>query len=295
MNKRFSGFLKIYYPQNYIFSHPVTGALIISLFFFGFSALYKPSDFHASGDLNYEATMAIYCLFAGFSIMLYTKVLKFSGWFGGIDKWTLLKELLSILIVLSGTAIAVYLMGFVMEESENRWNLPTFLNSFKNVFSVGIIPFAFFTAANYQYLFSLANKREAHDKTLAGSGNQPAEDLVHISSQLKKEELKFYPSQFLYAESDGNYVVFYLITDKLVKKHIIRNSISSIEKQLSTIPSFLRTHRSFIVNMKKVKSKQGNILGYQLNLGETEFKIPVSRERTKIFNQEFLKYHSFRE
>ena len=69
--------------------------------------------------------------------------------------------------------------------------------------------------------------------------NQPPEELVQISSQLKKEELSFYPGQFLYAESDGNYVVFYLNINEQVKKVIIRNSINNIEQQLSEIPYFL--------------------------------------------------------
>jgi len=36
------------------------------------------------------------------------------------------------------------------------------------------------------------------------------EEKVEIVSRVKKEELIFYPGQLLYAESDGNYVVFYL-------------------------------------------------------------------------------------
>ena len=262
------------------------------MFFFGFSALYKPSDFHASGTLSYEATMAIYCLIAGISIILYIKILKYISWFREIKDWTLIRELLSIFFVLTGTCIIVYVAGFAIEAPENRLNLRTFLNSFKNVFSVGIIPFAFFTAANYQYLFSKGNKQGEPVADIAASGSQIAEDLVQISSQLKKEELKFYPSQFLYAESDGNYVVFYLIKDNLVKKQIIRNSISRIEKQLSAIPYFLRTHRSFIVNLKKVTGRQGNILGYQLKIGGTESKVPVSRERIRIFDSGFARYHS---
>jgi hypothetical protein len=292
MNAGFNKLLNNYYPQNYIFRHPVTGALIISLFIFGFSALYKPSDSHASGTLSYEETMAVYSLIAGISVIMYIRILKYFSWFRDINSWTAIKELLSVLFVLSGTGITVYLMGFLIEVPADRWNLRTFLNSFKNVFSVGIIPFAFFMAANYQYLFSRAAKKGEDNNVTTGAGSEPHEDQIHISSQLKKEELSFYPGQFLYAESDGNYVVFYLNDENLVKKQIIRNSIRNIEQQLSGIPYFMRTHRSFIVNLKKVTSKQGNILGYQLKLNATEFKIPVSREKTRIFDARFAKFHS---
>ena len=126
---------------------------------------------------------------------------------------------------------------------------------------------------------------------MTGPDIQTHENLIKISSQLKKEELSFYPSQFLYAESDGNYVVFYLNKDNLVKKEIIRNSINNIEQQLSEIPYFLRTHRAFIVNLKKVRSKQGNTLGYLIKLSDIEFKIPVSRNNTKIFNELLAHHH----
>ena len=146
MKKIFYNFFNIYYPQNYIIKHPVPGALIVSLFFFGFSALYKPSDSHASGALSYEETMAIYSLLAGISVILMIKLLKYFRWFRGINSWTLIEELLSVLLVLSGTSIIIYLMGFLIEPPADRWNMHTFLNSFKNVFSVGIIPFVFFSA-----------------------------------------------------------------------------------------------------------------------------------------------------
>jgi hypothetical protein len=293
MTKKNFNFLNIYYPQNYLIRHYLQGALIISLFLFGFSALYKPSDSHASGTFSYAETMAIYSLIGGVSLILFIRILKYIAWFRSIHSWTLKKEILSVLIILTGTSIVVYLSGFLIEEEAQRWTVRTFLNSYKNVFSVGIIPFAFFSALNYRFLLSKNTRDGAAEWSTNGNGTDPPEEIVKITSQLKKEELKFYPDQFLFAESEGNYVVFHLRTNNQVRRQIIRNSITNIEQQLSVIPFFFRTHRSFIVNLKKVKSKQGNILGYQLKLSGTETKIPVSRERTKIFSKELAKYHSY--
>jgi DNA-binding LytR/AlgR family response regulator len=86
-------------------------------------------------------------------------------------------------------------------------------------------------------------------------------------------------------------VIFYLKRNNLVKKEIIRNSINNIEQQLSGIPYFLRTHRAFIVNLKKVISRQGNTLGYLIELTGTEIKIPVSRNNTATFNRLSAQYH----
>ena len=289
MNRLIHKWFTIKYPQNYIIKNPVQGALLITVFCFGFINLYKPLGFHASRALSYEATMVLYSLIIGFSIFLFVNILKSSRFFSTNKEWILIKELLSILFVLTGLGITIYFMGFFIEPPVDRWNFPTFLNSCGYSFLLGIIPFTFFSAINYRYLFP-----QYEDEYIphVNQGSLPPENLIQISSQLKKEELKFYPSEFLYAESDSNYVVFYLIRDELIKKEVIRNSINNVEQQLSKIPYFLRIHRAFIVNLKKVRSKHGNTLGYQIKLSGIDSKIPVSRSNTTNFNKLFAEYYN---
>lgn len=288
MNNLIHKWITIKYPQNYIIKKPLQGALIITLFCFGFINLYKPLGFHASRTLSYEATMILYNLIIGFSIFLFIKVLKSFRFFSANQDWILIKELLSILLVLIGLGITIYFMGFFIEPPVDRWNFPTFLNSCGYSFLLGIIPFTFFSAINYRYLFP---QQDDEYVPIQNQGTA-TENLIKIGSQLKKEELKFYPSEFLYAESDGNYVVFYLIRDELIKKEVIRNSINNVEQQLSEIPYFLRIHRAFIVNLKKVRSKHGNTLGYQIKLSGIDSKIPVSRSNTTNFNKLFAEYYN---
>ncbi|MGD0755170.1 MAG: LytTR family DNA-binding domain-containing protein [Bacteroidales bacterium] len=278
------------FPQNYIIKNPFAGTLIIALFVFGFAVLYKPLNTHASGALSYEETMACYSFLSGIFLFLFVRVLKTFRYFSDNKDWTIFKEILSVFIVLFILGVAIYLLGFLIEESKKRWNISTFIGSVEGAFLVGIIPMAFFTVINYRYLFpeSISYKGNIAGTIMEG---QAPEELVQISSQLKKEELSFYPSQFLYAESDGNYVVFYLNINEQVKKVIIRNSINNIEQQLSGIPYFLRVHRAFIVNLKKVRSKQGNTLGYLIKLAGPEFKIPVSRKNTGVFNEKLALFH----
>lgn len=288
MNSFIHKWFTIKYPQNYIVKKPLQGGLIIFLFCFGFINLYKPLGFHASRTLSYEATMVLYSFIIGFSIVLLVKLLKSFRFFSANHDWILIKELLSVLFVLIGLGITIYFIGFFIEPPANRWNFPTFLNSCEYSFLLGIIPFTFFSAINYRYLFPQYDDEYVPVKSQGIS----TENLIKISSQLKKEELKFYPSEFLYAESDGNYVIFYLIRDEVVKKEVIRNSINNVEQELSEIPYFLRIHRAFIVNLKKVRSKHGNTLGYQIKLSGTDSKIPVSRSNTSNFNKLLEVYYN---
>ena len=292
MNNIVDKLTKTYYPQNYIIRYPLAGTIIISLFFFVFAILYKPMGFHPAKALSYALTMAVYSFLPGASIIISVKVIKSFRSFSDSKEWTILKEVVSVLLILFGIGIAVYFLGFFFESSGNRWTISTFLDSCKYALMIGILPFTFFTALNYRYLLSSGVNQYEEIPETGEMETQTNEEPVQINSRLKKEELSFYPGEFLYAESDGNYVVFYLFKNNQIKKEVIRNSINNIEQQMSAVPYFMRTHRAFIVNLKKIRSRQGNSLGYLIKLTDTEFKIPVSRNRIDLFNNLFPKYQN---
>ncbi|HYW96454.1 MAG TPA: LytTR family DNA-binding domain-containing protein [Bacteroidales bacterium] len=265
------------FPQNYIIQNPFRGSAILAVFTFVFAIAYQPLHSHASASLSYGVTMSLYSVLAAIAALIFIFLIRSIPYFSGLKEWTLSKELLAIIIILAGMGTGIYLAAFLIEPPAPRWNIATFWDSCKNAFLVGILPFSFFTIIN---LNRLPGRYQFMQDTPADSpGNEPPfpDKLIQIESSLKKERLTFYPDQFLYAESDGNYVVFHLKEEKGERKKIIRNSISEIEEQLSGYPAFVRTHRSFIVNIKKVKKKQGNASGYRLTLEDVQESIPVSR------------------
>lgn len=269
------------YPQNYIIKKPVLGAFILFVFSLGFTLLYHPLNSHKSIYFEFELTMLFYTLTASFFAWLSIVLLKKIPFLSSIKDWTLLKELISIYLVLQVIGIVIFLVAFLVEgpAPNSRWNLLTFFNSCKYSFLIYIFPFAFFTAINYR--FTRLN--------FVASVNQYKNDLeqelvINISSSLKKESLSFYANDLLFATSDGNYVFFYLSKNNKIQKVSIRNSISNIEDQLKQIPFYFRCHRAFIVNLNKIKSKRGNAWGYTLRLENCEEKIPVSRKNIKPFD-----------
>jgi LytTr DNA-binding domain len=289
MTNRIFYWLNKRYPQNILIKNPLVGSLIYFTFCILFTLIYRPLDVHQARNFNLGMTVAIYFIIVAIALFGIVKLLKLIRYFSDPDEWTILKEVLSIVISLTISGISIYLTGFLMENPEKRWNLATFFNSFLISFLVGIIPFMFFTLINYRYLFvtdiikfyNTGNNRLSPEMT---------EELVRIGSQLKKEELEFYPSQLLYAESDGNYIVFHLNICNQIKKRIIRNTISNIEQQLSEIPFLFRTHRAFIVNVRKVSSQKGNTLGYRIKLSGIDTEIPVSRQKARDFDQIMKQY-----
>ena len=288
--KRFAKILNKRYPQNFILKNPLPGSLIFLAFSFLFAIIYQPLKSHASQSFNYPVTMAIYCIASSLLIFILIKIIKITPFYSDKKEWTFVKEITSIFWVLAGMGITVYLMGFLMEKPDKRWNLDTFFDSFISAFLLGIIPFAFFTLSNYRHLLVTDIIKDFENNGDELPVAQDKEDIIQIRSKLKKEELGFYPHEFIYAESDGNYVAFYLADEHGTRKKIIRNSISNIEQQLADIPFFIRIHRAFIVNVKKIRSKKGNTLGYRLKLSGSDSEIPVSRQKVSPFDELLSRY-----
>lgn len=197
--------------------------------------------------------------------------------------WSVSKELFSIFSVLALIGVTAYFAGFIMEYEGSRWNLATFFDSFSRAVLIGLIPVLIPSLLNIRYVYTPEIFREFQ---LEGKkiNEEKSEGLINIESKAKKEELSFLPDEFVYAESEGNYVVFHLIKQDKLIEIIIRNSINEIEQQLSVIPYFMRSHRAYIINLKRVISTKGNSLGYQVKLKGTNKVIPVSRAKTSNFD-----------
>lgn len=273
--------LDIKYPQNYIIEKPFIGASILFVFILAFTIIYQPLEAQKSQWFNFEITVLLYSFIASFTAWLTIVLLKKFRFFSDTNNWSVLKEVIAVYLVLQIMGIVIYFAGFIFENTTevSRWNLTTFLDSCKYSFLIGIFPFAIFTAINYKYRLQKSESFE-----LQNENNEEDEILININSTLKKESLSFRAKEFLFAVSDGNYVIFYLYQNKEVRKISIRNSISKIEKQLADFPNFFRCHRAFIVNINKVVAKKGNALGYQLSIANCDIYVPVSRQKVKTFD-----------
>lgn len=274
--------------QNYLLKKPIAGAVVISLFNFVFVMIYQPAQTHPGYFLSYEMTMAAYCAGVGLSAFLVIFLMKKIRFFSDQNEWNFIKELFAILIVVFAMGTSVYLMAFLIEEPADRWNLETIISSYIGTFLIAGIPLYLFTAININQLFQTKLTQSANGDRADNSESR--EELITINTTLKKEDLSFHPSEFIYAESDGNYVNFYLQRGGRIQKEIIRISISSIKEQLSAIPFIMRTHRAFIVNLKKVEEANGNALGYRLNIPMIQSEIPVSRRHTGKFRSLYKEF-----
>lgn len=267
------------YPRNYMVQKPVNGAFLSFVIVLTFMLLYRPLDLNDNKILGFVGAMTAYCFLACSTSLGIIVLLKKIPIFSDEARWTLIKEFSVIVTCLSMMGFVVFGAGFLIESER-----PDFFLSFKFTYLLGILPYAAFTLRNFSHLFPDDTTFMQHSLHENGA-EKLAEEKIQIESKLKNESLSFYPSQFLFAESEGNYVTFYLIVDNKIKKSIIRNSISDIETQLGAYDGFFKTHRAFIVNLNKIKEKSGNVLGYKLKMNGIDKEIPVSRQHTKRFNE----------
>lgn len=270
------------FPVNFIFRDPVKGVPVLMAFSFLFVLIYRPLGSHPGAHFGYEITMALYVLASGCAAYLTALFIRLLRGVNAASPWNIKLELISIVCAILAMGTVVFLMAFLLEEGADRWNLPTFISSLKSTTLVAMIPFLAVTVYNARTMFNL-NQRYNSSSTHA-DGSPPADDVeIIIQTQLRDENVTFLLREFVFAESDGNYVNFHLLRNNELQKVVARLSISSLEEQLHPHESFMRTHRAFIVNLRNVKESAGNALGLQLKLTGTNAEIPVSRSNVKGF------------
>jgi DNA-binding LytR/AlgR family response regulator len=107
------------------------------------------------------------------------------------------------------------------------------------------------------------------------TGNQPNKTSDHFFIKCDSQIEKVFYADLLYAEAMLNYVMLYTST----KKMMVYVTMKSLEEQLPA-SIFIKVHKSFIVNINKIKSIEGNIL----NIGNG--KITISQNlREKVINE----------
>ena len=100
---------------------------------------------------------------------------------------------------------------------------------------------------------------------------QKSNDYFFIKCENQLEKI-FY-NDLLYAEAMLNYVMLYTTT----KKMMVYITIKSLEEQLPE-DMFIKVHKSFIVNIVKIKSIEGNMI----NIGDTKITISQNLRESAI-------------
>lgn len=255
-------------------------ALLSGLFVFVFLIVFQP--FGAAQSIAYK-----YFFLAGFGVAVFLGVAttyfilpKLFREFFRPEKWTIGKEILlqsfCILIISAFNSLHNYYWwrDIVLYQ--------TFFNFLKITISIGIFPI---TGLIFFKERSLSKRNIERAQALSNQLPAAAEEETSIV-QIKEESLKESPivmqlSEFVYAQSEGNYMTIYYLDDSTLMHKLIRLSLKQLEIQLENLSQIKRCHRSYLINTQHITSIDGNARSLTIQLDNIATSIPVSRSFSK--------------
>lgn len=126
-------------------------------------------------------------------------------------------------------------------------------------------------------LMERARQVEISGKALVTDDTSSAKE-EHITLEgSTKENVSLLPSDFLFAESEGNYVSVHYLDNTAAKQTMLRTSMKNVVVTLCANSEIMQCHRAYIVNLRHVESVEGRSSGIGLKLRHCGTIVPVSK------------------
>ena len=279
--------------QEYPAPRPVLKSLIIAvlsgLFIALFLLYFEPFNLHLNTDGNKVFHMSFFGCITTFILLVFLFVfpLLLPNLFS--DKnWKLGYQMILNMLILIVIATFNSIYSNYMNSIPFGWDSYWLILSRTSV--LGILPIAFITFSDY-YLKVKSSLNSASN--IIKNKKEYLKDLKEvthqISTDLKSETFSFKENDFNYAIAVGNYIDMCSLDENTLKKVTYRVTLSSFEIQVKESSNLIRCHRSYLVNLNKVKNISGNAQGLKLELINQSEIIPVSRKYIPIVDQFFQK------
>ena len=121
--------------------------------------------------------------------------------------------------------------------------------------------------------------------------NKASKTLIAFPDEKGDLKISVMLENLLYIESADNYATIYYINKSSKSHYMIRNSLKWMEENLAMDTPLIRCHRSYIVNLDKVKILKKEKNGIMLELdAESTPDIPVSKTYYLSFMDKFSMY-----
>jgi hypothetical protein len=101
---------------------------------------------------------------------------------------------------------------------------------------------------------------------------------IEFVSDNLNENIVVQLSDIILVKSADNYIEIIYREGTDIKRHIIRSTLKSVETQLKPFSSFIRCHRTAIVNSTQIQRINTKFGSYSLSLTEYGEEVPVSRQ-----------------
>jgi len=198
-------------------------------------------------------------------------------------------QTLTIQSFIHWSLIEFFLLSVVMyliygyEISISWAGLKSFISSARYTIMVSVLPYSMLV------LYLLLRNQQHKMRMIAENDLKKNESsLLKDSLRLLDENNKFCLSlkldALLLLKAEDNYVSVFYLADGKLKQSLIRTKLKKLESEVPS-PPLLRTHRSYIVNLKQLNMVKKTAKGFSISLNSLSFFIPVSATYKRQFEQ----------
>ena len=177
---------------------------------------------------------------------------------------------------------------FIPKENVNRDFVEIFNDSAFHASLILLLPYAIL----WLY-FSWRDKTRMLEKLSQEdqSAEAPKKALIAFPDEKGELKISIMLDNLLYVDSADNYATIHYLNKSRLSHFLIRNSLKWMEENLTIDSPLVRCHRSFIVNLDKVKVLRKTKDGIYLDLdAENTPDIPVSKTYYERVMNKFSKY-----
>ncbi len=289
MTKQVKSFFVQPYPYYYKGKNLWYFAIIIFCMSLFFNFLFEPFVvYRPEHKMSYFWISFVHSFNAFLIVIL---IFGFANRFVNEDSWKVWNETVLFGSLLLMIGISQFLVRDFIYDNPNNWTWMYFFEEIRNTFLVGTLFVLILMPLNYIRL------NRAHLKAAAALNSQPKimhipvdNRMIPIITQQKSDDFELNPDQLVFAKAEGNYLELFLENKNQSSKLLKRMTLKELETQLETYPQFFKTHRSYLVNLQKVREVKGNAQGYQLHLKDYAVRLPVSRGMIADFESKYKIY-----
>lgn len=177
---------------------------------------------------------------------------------------------------------------FIPKEGMNRDFVEIFHKSTINTSLVLLLPYSIlWLYFSWRDKNNLLEKISHEDKNL----DVPMKKLIAFPDEKGELKISIKLENLLFVDSADNYATIYYLNKSKLSHFLIRNSLKWMDENLTNNSPLVRCHRSFIVNLDKVKVLRKTKEGIYLELeAENTPDIPVSKTYYERVMNKFSNY-----
>jgi len=125
---------------------------------------------------------------------------------------------------------------------------------------------------------TLLQEKEVLQQMVQDHETDSLNNSIGFVSDSLNEHVVFQLSDIILIKSADNYVEIVYRDETEIKRHMIRSTLKSVEVQLKPYSSFIRCHRTAIVNSTHIQRMNSKFGSYSLSLTDYGEEVPVSRQ-----------------